>query len=164
MKTRIFSPLIVGVLLIAQLPTGIALGQVAQASGRDWSAVQAIAADERLIVKQKDGKTIEGKMIEASETNLTLSHNNKVVNISRDNIQKIEHSRGRSAKSKWALIGAGVGGAAGAGIGAAKVDSNRDDSEIWLPVGLIFGAGAGAVTGLVFGASRRQRAVIYEVP
>jgi len=63
-----------------------------------------------------------------------------------------------------ALIGAGIGGAVGGGIGAAKFSSGRDDSEIWLPVGLIFGAGAGAVTGLLFGASRRQRELIYRAP
>ena len=160
MKTRIFWLLVVGVLSIAQTP--IALAQVAQRSVHEWSAVQAVATDERLIVKQKGGKTIEGKMIEASDTNLALSSNNKVVNIPRDSIQQIQHSRGKASRSKWALIGAGIGGAAGAGIGATKVSPNRDDSEIWLPVGLIFGAGAGAVTGLLFGASRRQRELIYQ--
>jgi hypothetical protein len=115
-------------------------------------------------VKQKDGKTIEGRMIEASETNLTLSRNHKVVSIPRDSIQQIQHLKGKAAKGKWALIGAGIGGAAGAGIGATKVSSSRDDSEIWLPVGLAFGAGAGAVTGLLFGASQRKRTLIYEAP
>ena len=157
MKTRIFSLLIAGALLVAQ--SGVALAQ-----GRGWSAVQSVPADDRLIVKQKDGKTIEGKMIEASETNLTMSRDKKVVNISRDNIARVEHSRGKAAKGKWTLIGAGIGGATGAAIGATKVSANRDDSEIWVPVGLIYGAGAGAVGGLIFGASRRDRTVIYEVP
>ncbi len=165
MKTKIFSLLIalliVCALLIPQLPTAIAQGQ---APVRDWSAVQAMATDERLIVKQKDGKTIEGKMIEASETNLTLSRSNKVVNISRDSIQQIQHSRGKAAKGKWAAIGAGIGAAAGAGLGATKVSSIIDDSELWMPVGLVFGAGTGAVTGLLFGASRRKRTLIYEAP
>ena len=152
--------MVVGVLLIAQSP--IALAQSASGSIHEWSTVQAVAADERLIVKQKDGKTIEGKMIEASETNLTLSRNSKVVNIPRSSIQQIHHSKGKAAKSKWALIGAGIGGAAGAGIGATRVSSDKDDSEIWVPVGLVFGAGAGAVTGLLFGASRRHRELIYQ--
>ena len=162
MKTRLFWLLMVGALWISQTP--IALAQVAQSSDHNWSAVQAIGTDERLIVKQKDGKRIEGKMIEASETNLTLSRNNKVVNIPRDSIQQIQHSKGKAAKGKWALIGAGIGGAAGAGIGATRVSASRDDSEIWVPVGLIFGAGAGAVTGLIFGATRRQRELIYQAP
>jgi Zn-dependent alcohol dehydrogenase len=154
MKTRIFSLLIAGALMVAQ--SGMALAQ-----GRGWSAVQAVPADDRLIVKQKDGKTIEGKMIEASETNLTLSRDKKVVNISRDNIAQIEHSQGKAAKTKWALIGAGIGAGTGAAIGQSKVKS---DAEIWLPVGLIFGTGIGAGVGALIGASRRQREVIYSAP
>lgn len=164
MKTGIFSLLVAGVLFTAQLPLARAQGQGPQTSGRDWSAVQAMAADERLIVKQKDGKTIEGRMIEATETNLTLSRSNKVVNISRDSIQQIQHSRGKASKGKWVMIGTGIGAAAGAGIGATKVSASHDDSEIWLPVGLVFGAGAGAVTGLLIGASKRERTLIYQAP
>lgn len=159
MKTRLFSLLLAGVLFIAPL----ALVQ-AQGSLHDWSVVQAVGTDERLIVKQKDGKTVEGKMIEASETNLSLSRNGKVVNISRANIQQIHHSKGKAAKGKWALIGAGIGGAAGAGIGSAKAHSIIDDGEIYVVAGAVIGAGAGAVGGLLFGASRRKRELIYTAP
>ena len=159
MKTRIFSLLVMGALLITQFPIAFA-----QTSSGNWSAVQAIGTDERLIVRQKDGKTIEGKMIEANETNLTLSRDNKVVNISRDSIRQIQHVRGKAAKAKWALIGTGIGAAAGAGIGGAKASSIIDDGEIYVVAGAVIGAGAGAVGGLLFGASRRQRTVIYEAP
>ena len=144
MKTRIFSLLTVAALLVAQLPLSVAQAQTAGVSGRGWSAVQAIAADERLIVKQKDGRTVEGKMIDASENNLTLSRNNKVVNIARDTIQQIQHSKGKAAKGKWAAIGTGIGAAVGGGIGYVKASSGKDDAEIWLPVGLAFGMGFGA--------------------
>ena len=156
MKIRILSLLITIALLIAQ--SGAVLAQ-----GRGWSAVQAVPADDRLIVKQKDGKTITGKMIEANDTNLTISRDKKVVNISRDNIARIEHSRGKAAKTQWALIGTGAGGAIGAGIGATK-QSGDSDSYIYIPIGLVFGAGIGAATGALFGASRRQRDVIYVAP
>lgn len=158
MKTKLFSLVLSSMLFMAQSP--VALVQ-AQGSVREWSAVQAISSDERLIVKQKDGKTIEGRMIEASETNLTLSRNNKVVNIPRDSIQQIQHSRGKAAKGKWALIGAGIGAGAGAVIGQSKVKS---DAEIWLPVGFVFGTGIGAGVGALFGASRRNRTLIYQAP
>ena len=159
MKTRIFSLLLIGTFLTTQLPTVLAQG-----SFQDWSRVQAVAVDEGLIVKQKDGKTIEGKMIEASATNLTLSRDQKVVNISRDNISSIHHVKGKAQKGKWAAIGAGVGAAAGAGIGAVKYSPNVDDSGIYVTVGLLVGAGAGAVSGLLFGASRRERTLIYTAP
>src|SRR6266508_3114839 len=157
MKAKLFSLLLAGSMFMA---SPLALVQ-AQGTVSDWSAVQRVGTDERLIVKQKDGKTVEGRMIEASETNLTLSRNGKVINIPRDSILQIQHSKGKAAKGKWALIGAGIGGAAGAGIGGAKSGSVIDDGGIYVVAGLVIGAGAGAVGGALFGASRRQREVIY---
>lgn len=161
MKRKVFSILLAGLLLSAQSSL---LFVQAQKSLHDWSTVQSIGTDERLIVKQKDGKTIEGKMIEASETNLTLSRNGKVVNIPRDSIQQIEHSRGRAQKGKWAALGAGIGAATGGGIGAVQASHASDDGGIYTVAGLVIGAGAGALGGLAFGASRRQRELIYTAP
>src|ERR1044072_5785667 len=121
MKRKFFSLLVTAVLLVASLPTAFA-----QTSNRGWSTVQSMPADERVIVKQKDGKTIEGKMIEANDNNLSISRNGKVVNIARDSIQQIQHVKGKAAKGKWALIGTGVGAAAGAGIGATRVSKDHD--------------------------------------
>jgi uncharacterized membrane protein len=158
MKLRLISLFVALAMFVVQVPVVIAQG------ASNWSTVQATKVDERLIVKKKDGKTIEGRMIEASETNLTISRDNKVVNISRSDIREIYHSTGKAAKSKWALIGTGFGAGAGAGLGAIKYDSNRDDYVIYPVMGFIIGAGVGAVTGLAFGASRRSRNLIYQVP
>ena len=158
MKVRALSILIGVVMFVVHVPF-----VAAQDSLRAWSTVQAVQADERLIVKLKDGKSIEGRMIEATETNLTLTRNGKVENISRSNIREVYHSTGKAAKGKWALIGTGVGAGAGAGIGAIKYDSNKDDYIIYPVMGFIIGAGVGAATGLAFGASRRHRQLIYAV-
>jgi hypothetical protein len=156
MQKRLVS-MMVGIVL-ATAPCQFAFGQ---STTGNWATVQAVAVDDRVIVKQKDGKTIEGKMIEASETNLTISRNGKVVNIPRDAIRQIEHSTGKAAKGKWAAIGTGVGAAAGAGIGATKYRADRDDYGIYPIMGTLIGAGAGAVAGLLIGASRRKRELIY---
>jgi hypothetical protein len=159
MQKRLVS-MIVGMLL-ATAPCQFVLGQTPSGN---WSAVQAVAVDDRLIVRQKDGKTIEGKMIEATQTNLTISRDGRVVNISRDAIRQIEHSTGKAAKGKWAAIGTGVGAAAGAGIGATKYRADRDDYGIYPMMGALIGAGAGAVAGLLIGSSRRKRELIYTAP
>jgi hypothetical protein len=159
MKMKLVSVLMLAALLLT--PAQIAFAQAVSGS---WTAVQGVAVNERVIVKQKDGKTIEGDMVEASDTNLTISRGSKVVNISRDQIRQVEHARGKAEKGKWAAIGTGVGAAAGAGIGATKYRSDRDDYGIYPVMGGIIGAGAGAVSGLLFGASRRQREVIYYAP
>jgi hypothetical protein len=157
MKTLVIL-LLAAVMIIVQTP----LAQAQTSSLNDWSAVKAIGVDERLIVKKKDGKTIGGRMIEASDTNLTLSRNSKVVNISRADIQQIHHSTGKAEKGKWALIGSGVGAGAGAGLGGIKYRSDRDDYEIYPIMGAVIGIGVGAAAGAVFGASRRSRSLIYE--
>ena len=159
MKVRLFSLILIGALFIAHTPFVLAQG-----TPRQWSAVQAIAVDERLVVKQKDGKTVEGRMIEATDMNLSLSKDKKVVNISRDNVREIYRVEGKAAKGKWAAIGTAIGAGAGAGIGATKYQSDRDDYIIYPVIGLIVGAGSGAVGGLIFGASRRNRTLIFQAP
>ena len=159
MRLKLIATLMVAAFLV--MPAQIAFEQGTMGN---WKGVQAIPVNERVIVKQKDGKTIDGDMIEASESNLTISRNGKVTNISRDQIRQVEHSRGKAEKGKWAAIGTGVGAAAGAGIGATKYRADRDDYHIYPVMGAIIGAGVGAVSGLVFGASRRQRSVVYYAP
>jgi hypothetical protein len=158
MKPTILSLLLIAAVFIAHTP--VASAQTS--SLNDWSTVKSIAVDERLIVKKKDGKTIEGKMIEATDTNLTLSRSNKVVNISRVEIQQIHHSTGKAAKGKWALIGSGIGAGAGAGLGGIKYDSQKDDYEVYPIMGALIGIGVGAAAGVAFGASRRSRKLIYQ--
>ena len=155
MKTSIMCLFLIASLIAIQTPVALAQAR------NDWSTVKAVGVDERLIVKKKDGKTIEGRMIEATDTNLSLSRDKKVVNISRDDIQQISHSTGKAAKGKWALIGTAAGAGAGAGLGGIKYDSQKDDYEIYPVMGAFLGAGIGAAVGALFGASRRSRTVIY---
>ena len=129
----------------------------------DWAAVQRIRTNEKLLIRQKNGKEIRGEMIEASETALTIDRDGKPVSIPRAEVRQVYIVEGKAQKGKWALIGAGVGAGAGAGIGYAKYSPNRDDSEIWVPVGLMFGAGIGAVSGLLFGQTTRKRTMVYAV-
>jgi hypothetical protein len=112
-------------------------------------------------VKQKSGKEVKGEMIEATETALTIDRDGKPLSIPRADVRQVYIVEGKAAKGMWALIGAGVGAGVGAGIGRTKYSPDRDDSEIWTAVGLMYGAGAGAVGGLLFGQSRRKRTLVY---
>jgi hypothetical protein len=127
----------------------------------DWTAVQQIKTNEKLFVRQKNGREIKGEMIEATDTALTIDRDGKPLSIRRADVRQVYIVEGRAQKGKWALIGAGVGAGAGAGIGAVKYSPNRDDSEIWIPVGLMFGAGIGAAGGLLFGQTTRKRTLVY---
>lgn len=158
-KETIMKPIsLILVLLLLAFHSPLAL---AQQSFNDWGVVQRIKTNERLLVKKKDGKEIKGRMIEATDTTLTLDRDGKPFNIARSDLSQVYIVEGKAQKGKWALIGAGIGAGAGAGIGATRYSRDRDDSEIWIPVGLIIGAGSGALGGMLFGQTNRERTLIY---
>lgn len=153
-------PLLLAVFLLSS-QTSWAVVQTG--SSNNWTSVQQLGVDQRIVVKRKDGKEFKGRMIEASETTLTIDRNGKPLAIPRAEVRRVELITGKAEKGKWALIGAGIGGAAGTGIGAVKYSPNVDDSEIYIAMGLMIGAGAGAVSGLLFGRGKRERVLVYSV-
>jgi len=158
MKHKTLPLLLVLVLLSTHAP--LAFSQQ-PASLSEWTAVQKIKTNERLLVRQKNGKEIKGEMIEASDTTLTIDRDGKPFSIARADVRQVYVVSGTAKKGKWALIGAGIGAGAGAGIGAAKYSDSVDDSQIYIPVGLIIGAGSGALGGLLFGSTTRKRELVY---
>ena len=159
MKRKAIPFLLVLVLLAPHTPPAFAQS----ASTNDWAAVQRLQTNERLVVKQRNGKELKGLMIEATDTTLTIDRDGKPVGIPRADIRQVFIIEGKAAKGKWALIGAGIGAGAGTGIGYGKYSPNSDDSEIYIAMGLLIGAGAGAASGLLFGQSRRKRVMVYSV-
>ncbi|HEX3185957.1 MAG TPA: hypothetical protein VHQ94_14250 [Pyrinomonadaceae bacterium] len=152
-------PLLLVVFLVSSQTSWAAV----TAPANDWSAVQQIGTDEKLVVKRKDGKEFKGRMIEATETTLTIDRDGKPFGIPRDEVRRVHVISGKAEKGKWTLIGAGVGGAVGTGIGAGKYRSDRDDYGIYVYMGALIGVGAGAVGGLLFGQSRRDRKLVYSI-
>ena len=148
------------ILLLVSSYSPFAFAQTA--SSNDWAVVQRLHTNEKLLVRQKDGKELKGRMIEATDTTLTIDRDGKPLSIARADVRQVYVIEGKAQKGKWALIGAGIGAGAGAGIGAIKYSPDSDDSELWIPVGLMFGTGIGAVSGLLFGQSTRKRVMVYD--
>jgi len=148
------------VLLLLSSYSPLAFAQTA--SSNDWAVVQRLNTNEKLLVRQKDGKELKGRMIEATDTTLTIDRDGKPLSIARADVRQVYVIEGKAQKGKWALIGAGIGAGAGAGIGAAKYSNTVDDSQIWIPVGLMFGTGIGAASGLLFGTTTRKRVMVYD--
>lgn len=158
MKRRTLPVLLVLVLLSSYAPLAFAQ----QASSNDWSVVQQITTNAKILVKQKNGKEVKGLMIEANETSLTIDRDGKPFSISRADVRQVYVIEGKAQKGKWALIGAGVGAGVGSAIGYAKYSPDKDDSELWIPVGLMFGTAGGAVSGFLFGTSTRKRVMVFD--
>ena len=147
------------VLLLLSSHTPLAFSQTPSLS--EWASVQQIKTNERVFVRQKNGKEIKGRMIEASDTTLTIDRNGKPFSIARADVRQVYVVSGTAQKGKWALIGAGIGAGTGTAIGYAKYSPDSDDSEIYIPIGLLIGAGSGALGGMLFGQSTRKRELVY---
>lgn len=158
MKHKSVSILLVLLLLSTYSP--VAFSQ--QASSNDWAVVKQIGTNEKLVVRKKDGKELKGEMIEASDTALTIDRDGKPLSISRSDVRQVYVIEGKAEKGKWALIGAGIGAGAGTGIGATKYRSDRDDYGIYIYMGTLIGTGVGAVSGMLFGQSRRSRVMVFD--
>src|SRR5580765_6866705 len=102
----------------------------AQQARGDWTAVQSLPADEDISVKLKTGKKVRGEFLSATDNELTITRKGKSESFAKDTIAEIERLERKAEKGKYALIGAGIGTAAGAGIGAAKASSASDDGYI----------------------------------
>ena len=159
MKRKTIPLLLVIFLLSGQ--TSWALAQQT-ATGSDWSAVQRIGTDEKVIVKRTDGKEFKGRMIEATDSTLRIDRDGKPFDIPRAEVRQVHVITGKAEKGKYTAIGAAIGAGAGLAIGGANESSESDDSEIYTIFGTVLGTGIGAVGGLLFGAAKRKHVLIYQ--
>jgi len=158
MKRRTLPVILVLLLLSSHTP--LAFSQ--QASSNNWTVVQQIKTNEKILVKQTNGKEVKGSMIEATDTTLTIDRDGKPFSIPRADVRQVYVIEGKAQKGKWALIGAGIGAGVGAAIGRSKYSRDRDDSEIWTPIGFMFGTGIGAAGGFFFGQTTRKRVMVFD--
>ena len=128
----------------------------------EWASVQAVPAGDELIIKLKDGQSVRGRLTSATDAVLSITRKNREQTFGRADISQVHHVRRKAAKAKYALIGAGVGAAAGALAGKAKNSPPIDDGEIYVVLGTTIGAGVGAAAGALVGLVRRKRVLIYQ--
>jgi hypothetical protein len=127
----------------------------------DWTAVQSLTPSDDIVVTLKSEKEVKGKFLDAGAGEVSIERKGKRESIAKDTIAQIHLIKGKAAKGKWALIGAGAGAGTGFAIGQSK-NHGGDDQEIYTFIGTLVGTGIGAATGYVFGISRRKRELIYQ--
>jgi len=126
----------------------------------DWTVVQALTPSDQIVVTLKTEKEVKGKFLDAGAGEVSVERNGKRESVAKDTIAQIHLIRGKAAKGKWAVIGAGIGAGTGAAIGQTK--NHYYEDGIYPIVGGLIGAGVGAATGYIFGMSRRKRELIYQ--
>jgi len=154
-------------IMLLALPT-LALAQKSSGSVSDWLAVRSISSGEKLSVKLKDGKKMEGRLVSISDATLTIDRGNRSTDIDRQSVEKVYRlvpkSVGKSI-GKSALIGAGIGFGAGTGVSLAA--GSYEDLETGELIGILgglgaaIGAGIGALVGAVSG-SGNKKVLIYD--
>jgi small nuclear ribonucleoprotein (snRNP)-like protein len=165
MKTRSLALIIVILSLLANSATAYA--RQASDLSRQWAAVRALPSGDKVSVRLKDGKKVEGTLRSVSDTMLTVDRGSSSTDLHRDSIAKvyqvIQKSRGKSV-AKGALIGAGIGFGAGAGVAFAA--GNYEDLETAELVGILGGLGAaiGAGLGALFSSfgKKQEQVLVYE--
>ena len=162
-RTRQFATIVI--LLTSFLFSPVTL--VAQVATNDWSRVISVPGGNKLSVKLKNGKKIDGTFSNATDTALRLMVKNTSSEIKRDDIRSV-HQVGGTSVTKSTLIGLGAGAGAGALLGAVGEATDDDNSFGDLNGGAVaagltvLGAAAGAITGFVIGKTRKKRVLLYE--
>jgi hypothetical protein len=109
----------------------------------------------------KSGETVKGKLIDVSDTVLSIDRKNRTTYLERSRIQQVHRVEGKS-RGKSALKGLVIGGTAGLGGGLIFYLPASDDVVGWVvPAFAVIGAGVGTALGTAFGKGRKQ-ILVYE--
>jgi hypothetical protein len=166
MNTRRISAVVVGFALIALIARPqIIFAQAPPTPIRgSWDAVKAIPPGDQVVARFRNGQTLKGSMISASDTVLTLERRNNATDLNRGDVLKVYHVVSKSDKKGvilGVLIGAGVGALAGVLLEKHAAGEGADVTGLTPLVfgflGVLFGTGMGSVI-----SGRTKRLLIYE--
>lgn len=144
--------------LLIQPSTLLAQSELAQ----DWAAVPALTTGSKLRIETKTGARVEGKLVDFSDSTLTITRKGKTVSFDRVDVQRIYRLGGWS-RLKSSLVGTGLGAGIGVGVAAATLGATGGSDETGAIVGMFtaLGAGVGAAVGALVERGGR-RTLVYE--
>jgi hypothetical protein len=164
MKTRKINVVVVAFALTAVLAKPqITFAQVTPAPIRgSWEGLKAVPPGDEVSVRLRNGQKLKGRLINVSDTSLTLAHGNITTDVTRVDALSVHRVISKSAK-RAALIGLGIG--AGTGLAGSAIYAHSGgrggEADLWALVAVVAGAGGGAFIGYLMG-SRKHRTLIYE--
>jgi hypothetical protein len=135
----------------------LTVAAVTTATG-DWSAVEALATQDRIQVTLFNGNSITGTVDHVTSVALYVTRHKDTTEVRREDVRRVEKKKSGHAL-RWALVGAAAGAGAGGGIGAATMEKEPGRAgAIGGTVGLcaLIGAGIGYFAG------HGHSTVIYE--
>jgi hypothetical protein len=156
MTNRLFALTLALLFTLAPVATASAKTPDAPA---DWSDVQTLSPGEKVRVSTKDGDRLKGRFESATDTDINFTEDGRRVTLKRDSIKRVEI--GYTNRLLGAIVGAALGGGAGAGSATFLLSRTDHLDTRAIPAGLFIGAGAGAAFGAATGLGTSYHTV-YE--
>ena len=123
--------------------------QALRADNSEWTSVQNLRVGERIGIIKSDQKRVEGTFAGATASAISV-HTDQDVAVAKDDVVRV-YRRPHLSRAVRALIGGGIGLAAGAVVNATAGERFRNEGgDITagaLLGGAAIGAGIGAATG-----------------
>ena len=146
--------------LLLVLPHASLAQQATDPAETPWAGVKLVPPGDEIVVDLKDGKTISGRLVNATDKALVISRKDKTATIDQLSVQKVYRKvpeTGLTRTQIGTLTGMAAGAALGAGLGASE------DVEVgWtIPIIALIGAGIGAIAGYTSGVGR-GKVLIYQ--
>jgi len=125
-----------------------------------WDAVKAVPPGDKVVARLRNGQTLNGWMISASDTVLTLERRKNTSDVNRGDVLKVYRVVEKS-NTKGVLLGLGIGTGVGVLLGALAEPDNPEDPGLAAALlgllGAVIGSGMGAAI-----SGRTKRLLIYE--
>ena len=146
--------------LLIVLPHASFAQHTADPADAPWAGVKLVPPGDEMVVNLKDGKTINGRLVNATDKALVISRGDRTTTIDQANVHKVYRKVPKSGLTRTqigTLTGMAAGAALGGGLGASE------DVEVgWtIPIFALLGAGIGAIAGSMSGG-KRVKVLIYE--
>ena len=143
---------LVGCLLVLPLVEARALQEAqppVEPGISDWDNLRQVRIGDKVEVVRHNLSKHKGKVLAWTEESISLRLKNQDVTIPREDVYRVTQlSKGHRGRN--ALIGLGLGAAAGTLIGRAQWCSGEPGFNVCTFVGLVFGVGIGAGVGSAF--------------
>src|SRR5262245_1064730 len=125
-----------------------------------WDEVKAVPPGDKVVARLRNGQTLNGWMISASDTVLTLERRKNTTEVNRGDVLKV-YRVVKKSDTKGGLLGLGIGTGVGVLLGALAEGDNPEDPGLAAVVLGLLGAWIGSGMGAAI-SGRTKRLLIYE--
>ena len=134
-------------MLTTKLTTFLLLisGTAFAADTNQWSNLQTLHAGDRVGIIQSNQKRVEGRFTHVGDSEITIGAGGEIT-LPQNQVVRV-YKRPRLTRSKWVLVGAGLGLIGGAIINATVGERFRNEGGDITAGAMLGGAGIAALSG-----------------